>query len=115
MWWLRLQQLVRVCCPGSPSRSTANPSPKWYTRTRTFVLPSHLSRLVLSVLLAQIAVKSADTFVRPVYAGNALATVQSKDPVKVVTVRGTAFEPAAVGGKEVRLVELRAFTLKLAA
>jgi electron transfer flavoprotein alpha subunit len=45
------------------------------------------------------AVVSADTFVRPIYAGNALATVQSKDPVKIITVRGTAFGPAeAVGG-----------------
>jgi electron transfer flavoprotein alpha subunit len=45
------------------------------------------------------AVVSADTFVRPIYAGNALATVQSKDPVKVITVRGTAFPPGeATGG-----------------
>jgi electron transfer flavoprotein alpha subunit len=45
------------------------------------------------------AVVSPDTFVRPIYAGNALQTVQSKDPVKVVTVRGTAFPPGeATGG-----------------
>ncbi|MCC6534607.1 MAG: electron transfer flavoprotein subunit alpha/FixB family protein [Burkholderiales bacterium] len=42
-------------------------------------------------------VVSADTFVRPIYAGNVLATVQSKDPIKVVTVRITAFDPAAEG------------------
>jgi len=42
---------------------------------------------------------SADTFVRPIYAGNALATVQSKDGIKVITVRGTAFPPLeGVGG-----------------
>ena len=45
------------------------------------------------------AVEAADTFVRPIYAGNALATVQSKDPIKIITVRGTAFAPAeATGG-----------------
>ena len=44
------------------------------------------------------AVTSPDTFVRPIYAGNALATVQSADKVKVITVRGTAFEPAAATG-----------------
>ena len=44
------------------------------------------------------AVVSPDTFVRPIYAGNALQTVQSKDPVKVITVRGTAFPPGAATG-----------------
>ncbi|HJW25881.1 MAG TPA: electron transfer flavoprotein subunit alpha/FixB family protein, partial [Rhodocyclaceae bacterium] len=45
-----------------------------------------------------VAVEAADTFVRPIYAGNALATVRSADPVKVVTVRTSAFEPAGQGG-----------------
>jgi electron transfer flavoprotein alpha subunit len=44
------------------------------------------------------AVLNAATFVRPIYAGNALATVRSNDPVKLITVRTTAFEPAATGG-----------------
>jgi electron transfer flavoprotein alpha subunit len=44
------------------------------------------------------AVESADTFVRPIYAGNAFATVQSSDKIKVVTVRATGFDPAPAGG-----------------
>jgi electron transfer flavoprotein alpha subunit len=48
------------------------------------------------------AVVSPDTFVRPIYAGNALQTVQSTDPIKVITVRGTAFPPVeAMGGSAV--------------
>ncbi len=43
-------------------------------------------------------VESADTFVRPIYAGNAMATVKSSDTKKVITVRPTAFAPAAEGG-----------------
>ena len=43
-------------------------------------------------------VVSPDTFERPIYAGNAIATVQSSDAVKVLTVRGTAFDPAATTG-----------------
>ncbi|TLX71340.1 electron transfer flavoprotein subunit alpha/FixB family protein [Pseudomonas nicosulfuronedens] len=45
-----------------------------------------------------VSVESSDTFVRPIYAGNALATVQSPDPIKVVTVRTTGFDAAADGG-----------------
>ena len=44
------------------------------------------------------AVESPDTFVRPIYAGNALATVQSGDRIKVVTVRATGFDAAGVSG-----------------
>jgi electron transfer flavoprotein alpha subunit len=46
-----------------------------------------------------IAVESPDTFVRPIYAGNALATVKSKDAIKVITVRTTGFDAvASIGG-----------------
>jgi electron transfer flavoprotein alpha subunit len=52
-------------------------------------------------------VESADTFVRPIYAGNALATVKSKDPIKVITVRTTAFDavPATGGNASVETVQ----------
>ena len=45
-----------------------------------------------------IGILSADTFLRPIYAGNAIATVQSKDAIKFLTVRGTAFEAATATG-----------------
>src|SRR6185436_4154371 len=45
-----------------------------------------------------IAVESPDTFVRPIYAGNALATVKSRDSIKVITVRTTGFDAAAATG-----------------
>ncbi|WP_062732013.1 electron transfer flavoprotein subunit alpha/FixB family protein [Sphingobium abikonense] len=45
-----------------------------------------------------LSVESEDTFTRPIYAGNAIATVKSKDAKKVITVRGTAFEKAASEG-----------------
>jgi electron transfer flavoprotein alpha subunit len=61
-----------------------------------------MPRVAVALDVAQIseisAVESADTFIRPIYAGNVLATVQSKDAVKVITVRGTTFEPAAAEG-----------------
>lgn len=45
-----------------------------------------------------VSVESADTFVRPIYAGNAMATVQSSDAKKVITVRTTGFDPVAATG-----------------
>ncbi len=61
-----------------------------------------MPRLAALLDVAQIsdisAVVAPDTFVRPIYAGNALATVQSRDPIKIITVRGTAFPAAAAEG-----------------
>jgi electron transfer flavoprotein alpha subunit len=61
-----------------------------------------LPRVAALLDVAQISeitgVESADTFIRPIYAGNALATVQSADKVKVITVRSTAFDAANSGG-----------------
>jgi len=68
------------------------------TSTGKNVLPRVAALLDVAQISDITAVVSADTFVRPIYAGNALATVQSKDAVKVITVRTTAFEAAASGG-----------------
>lgn len=62
------------------------------------VLPRIAAKLDVSPVSDIIDVKSADTFVRTIYAGNAIQTVKSKDPVKVVTVRGTNFEAAGSSG-----------------
>ena len=51
-----------------------------------------------------------DVFVRPIYAGNAMATVRSRDPIKVVTVRGTAFPAAARAGGNARIEPVEAPT-----
>ena len=57
-----------------------------------------MPRIAASLDVQQIsdisAVEASDTFVRPTYAGNAMATVQSSDRIKVITVRATAFDPA---------------------
>ncbi len=58
------------------------------------VLPRVAARLDVELISEIIQVVSPDTFVRPVYAGNAISTVQSSDQVKVLTVRPTAFAPA---------------------
>jgi electron transfer flavoprotein alpha subunit len=51
-----------------------------------------------------LSVESEDTFTRPIYAGNAIATVQTRDAKKVITVRGTAFEKAAPEGGNAQIV-----------
>jgi electron transfer flavoprotein alpha subunit len=62
------------------------------------VAPRIAAKLDVAQISDIMSVESADTFVRPIYAGNAFATVRSSDPVKVITVRTTAFEPAAATG-----------------
>lgn len=64
------------------------------------IAPRVAARLDVAQISDIIGVESADTFLRPIYAGNAIATVQSADSVKVITVRTTAFDPVqSEGGK----------------
>ncbi|MFN5421492.1 MAG: electron transfer flavoprotein subunit alpha/FixB family protein [Burkholderiales bacterium] len=62
------------------------------------VAPRVAAKLDVAQLSDVTLVLSADTFERPIYAGNAIATVQSKDAVKVLTVRTTGFDAAAASG-----------------
>jgi electron transfer flavoprotein alpha subunit len=68
-----------------------------------------MPRVAAKLDVAQIsditAVVSADTFVRPIYAGNAFATVRSGDAIKIITVRPTAFDPAPATGGNAAVVE----------
>ena len=61
-------------------------------------LPRVAALLDVAQISDIIKVESADTFVRPIYAGNAIATVQSSDSIKVITVRGTGFDPVSAEG-----------------
>ena len=62
------------------------------------VLPRVAAKLDVAQLSDITKVVSPDTFERPIYAGNAIATVQSNDPIKVITVRTTGFDPVAATG-----------------
>ncbi|HMA88309.1 MAG TPA: FAD-binding protein [Burkholderiales bacterium] len=62
------------------------------------VMPRAAALLDVQAISEIVAVESPDTFVRPIYAGNALATVQSSDKIKVITVRATGFDAVAASG-----------------
>jgi len=73
------------------------------------VIPRAAASLDVGVISDVCGIKSSDTFVRPIYAGNALATVQSIDKIKMMTVRTTAFEkPKEKEGQKVEVMELPA-------
>ncbi len=61
------------------------------------VMPRVAALLDVQQISEIVAVESPDTFVRPIYAGNALATVKSKDAIKVITVRTTGFDAVGIG------------------
>ena len=62
------------------------------------ILPRVAAKLDVAQISEITKVDSPDTFERPIYAGNAIATVQSTDAIKVITVRTTGFDAAATGG-----------------
>jgi len=76
------------------------------TTTGKNMLPRVAALLDVAQLSDVIKVESADTFVRPIYAGNAIATVQSNDTVKVITIRATGFDPVSAEGGSAELVTL---------
>ena len=72
------------------------------------VMPRAAALLDVQQISDICAVESADTFVRPIYAGNALATVKSKDAIKVITVRTTAFDAVAATGGSAKVESVAA-------
>jgi electron transfer flavoprotein alpha subunit len=72
------------------------------------LMPRVAAMLDVAQLSDITAVVASDTFERPIYAGNAMATMQAKDAIKVLTVRGTAFEPAAAEGGAAAIADVPA-------
>jgi len=62
------------------------------------VLPRIAAKLDVAQISDVLGIEGPDTFVRPIYAGNAFATVRSSDPIKVITVRTTAFDAVSATG-----------------
>jgi electron transfer flavoprotein alpha subunit len=78
------------------------------TSTGKDVMPRAAALLDVQQISDISGVENADTFVRPIYAGNALATVKSKDAVKVITVRTTAFDAVSPTGGAAAVEQLSA-------
>ncbi|WP_186083790.1 electron transfer flavoprotein subunit alpha/FixB family protein, partial [Burkholderia gladioli] len=72
------------------------------------VAPRIAAKLDVAQISDITAVDSADTFERPIYAGNAIATVQSSDAIKVITVRSTGFDPVAAEGGSASVEKIEA-------
>ncbi|WP_371141217.1 electron transfer flavoprotein subunit alpha/FixB family protein [Burkholderia cepacia] len=72
------------------------------------IAPRIAAKLDVAQISEITAVVSVDTFERPIYAGNAIATVQSSDPIKVITVRATGFDPVAAEGGSASVEKIEA-------
>lgn len=72
------------------------------------IAPRVAAKLDVAQITDVVAVESADTFQRPIYAGNAIATVQVEGDKKVLTVRATAFEAVAASGGSAEIVTINA-------
>ena len=75
------------------------------------IMPRVAVLLDVAQLSDIIKIESSDIFIRPIYAGNAVATIQSKDPKKIITIRSTSFEPAITEGGNAEIKKLE-FTSK---
>jgi electron transfer flavoprotein alpha subunit len=78
------------------------------TSTGKDVMPRAAALLDVQQISDIIAIEAADTFVRPIYAGNGLATVKSSDKIKVITVRTTAFDAVAATGGSAKVETVQA-------
>ena len=78
------------------------------TTTGKNVMPRLAAKLDVSQISEIVAVESADTFIRTIYAGNAIATVQTSDAKKVLTVRPTAFKAATTASAECEVTKINA-------
>ncbi|BDC44497.1 electron transfer flavoprotein subunit alpha/FixB family protein [Paraburkholderia terrae] len=72
------------------------------------IAPRIAAKLDVAQISEITAVVSTDTFERPIYAGNAIATVQSQDPIKVITVRATGFDAVAAEGGDASIEKIDA-------
>ena len=77
------------------------------TSTGKNILPRAAALLDVQQISDIVAVEGPDIFVRPIYAGNALATVKSKDAIKVITVRTTAFDAVASSGNSAEVQSIQ--------
>lgn len=76
------------------------------TKAGKNILPRAAALLDISPISDISGIESVDTFIRPIYAGNAIATVQSVDPIKMISVRTTAFDAVAEQGGEASVEEI---------